>query len=51
MPPAVLMTAIYWPFFTRLELYKIATLIGVRANPPFLMQQVYFLFTSHTFIA
>ncbi|KJZ76523.1 hypothetical protein HIM_04252 [Hirsutella minnesotensis 3608] len=29
IPPALLMTAFYWPFFTRLELYKISTLIVI----------------------
>ncbi|PHH79718.1 hypothetical protein CDD80_3961 [Ophiocordyceps camponoti-rufipedis] len=29
VPPAVLMTGLYWPFLTRLELYKILTLIGI----------------------
>ncbi|KAK5996757.1 Bifunctional lycopene cyclase/phytoene synthase [Cladobotryum mycophilum] len=29
IPPALVMTAVYWPFFTRLELYKTFTLITI----------------------
>jgi 15-cis-phytoene synthase/lycopene beta-cyclase len=29
IPPAVLMTAFYWPFFTRYDYYKIGFLVTV----------------------